>query len=449
MGHSTTERRLAALVTELADAHREVAAAQARESRLLAGAAELITSRVQELLRAGRTSGSDLMFRQVSAEIALALNLSDRTVQRRIGDAVTVTDRYAETAAAWERGEIDARHVQVVVEGGVGIRGDSERARYELLVLAAAREQTAGRLRAIARTIAARIDPEAITAQIEQSQADRIVRVLDLDDGLARLIADLPATLAHAIYDRLTGLARTVRDGDRGTSVDPEAASADEHDDEPDVTTTPRRETSESADADTPADSRTMDQLRADVLADLLLAGGPMAHGDALDSVVAHVQVSVPVLTVAGVGGHPAVLTGHGPIDPTTARRLAGGVAGWDRVMSDPYTGEVLAVDRYRPGADLVRRLRVRDEHCRFPGCTVPARRADLDHTIDAALGGPTRLSNLAHLCRRHHTLKHETEWSVTQRAGGVIEWRSPLGRRRRDRPPATVAFVPDPAATI
>lgn len=40
----------------------------------------------------------------------------------------------------------------------------------------------------------------------------RGVRVHDLDDGLARLIADLPAPLAYAIHDRLTQTARHVRD---------------------------------------------------------------------------------------------------------------------------------------------------------------------------------------------------------------------------------------------
>ena len=75
----------------------------------------------------------------------------------------------------------------------------------------------------------------------------------------------------------------------------------------------------------------------------------------------------------------------------------------------------------------------------------MPARRCDIDHTIDHALSGQTSAANLAHLCRRHHTLKHQTAWTVTQRFGGVLEWTSPIGRTCTDTPVSTVAFAPDP----
>ena len=105
----------------------------------------------------------------------------------------------------------------------------------------------------------------------------------------------------------------------------------------------------------------------------------------------------------------------------------------------------MLAVDRYRWNRDIERFLRARDERCRFPGCRRAARRSDIDHTVDAALGGATRSDNLAHLCRRHHTLKHHTAWTVRQTPGGVLEWRSPTGRSYLDRPPSVVRFIPDP----
>ncbi len=186
-----------------------------------------------------------------------------------------------------------------------------------------------------------------------------------------------------------------------------------------------------------------MDQRRADILADMLLAGAPVAHGTGLASITGHVQVTIPVLTLAGESRAPAVLPGHGPIDADTARVLAEKTPGWDRVMTDPCTGAVLAVDRYRVPAELARFLRARDERCRFPGCGRVARGCDLDHTHDAAHGGATSRANLAHLCRRHHTLKHQTAWQVRQVGGGVLEWTAPTGRRYRDRPPATVRFVP------
>lgn len=117
-------------------------------------------------------------------------------------------------------------------------------------------------------------------------------------------------------------------------------------------------------------------------------------------------------------------------------------------MLTHPVTGAILAVDRYRPNADLRRLLHARDSRCRFPTCGLPPRAQDLDHTVDAAHGGPTEEGNLGGFCRRHHTLKHHTAWKVNQLGAGVLEWTSPAGYTYIDRPPAPVAFTveaPDP----
>ncbi|MFJ3958132.1 DUF222 domain-containing protein [Arthrobacter sp. NPDC090010] len=205
---------------------------------------------------------------------------------------------------------------------------------------------------------------------------------------------------------------------------------------------------------------RTRDQLRADLLADLLLRGVPSGHDepeDLLSGIAARVEITVPVLTLMGneaSGQVSAELNGRLPIDPFTARALAGQETAWNRVLTDPITGVVLSVDRYRPSAELRRVLRARDSRCRFPGCNLPAAELDLDHTHDAAQGGTTELGNLAGLCRRHHTLKHHGRWSVRQTEtprnsesgasarGGVLEWTSPTGRRHTDHPPTPATTV-------
>jgi hypothetical protein len=203
------------------------------------------------------------------------------------------------------------------------------------------------------------------------------------------------------------------------------------------------------------ADERTLDQIRADVLTDMLLTAVPSGHGpaDALEKITAFVQVTVPARLLhpeagsggarAGSGGRDAAfLSGHGPIDTGTARMLAGAAKGWDRIFSDPFTGAPLRVDRHEPSAHLTRLLRARDEHCRFPGCRQPVWRSDRDHTVDYALGGRTEEENLEHLCRRHHVLKHRTRWTVRQRPGGVLEWTSPTGRLYEDHPSPRVRFL-------
>lgn len=150
------------------------------------------------------------------------------------------------------------------------------------------------------------------------------------------------------------------------------------------------------------------------------------------------------MLTLLGRGDAPATLVGVGPMEPAAARELAGAASGWDRILTDPITHSVLAVDRYTPSESLRRTLRARDEHCRFPGCRQPLSRSDIDHTIDYARGGKTRANNLAHLCRGHHMLKHESAWRVRHLPGGILEWISPTGRAFPDVPASSVRFMPE-----
>ncbi|GAA3212043.1 HNH endonuclease signature motif containing protein [Microbacterium terregens] len=421
------------LVTRVVENRAAIAALQADEASLLADAVDLMIARTEERRVEGRLrTDNDLPLREICAELGSAMRMSDRTVQARIGDASTLLTSFRATHDAWRAGLIDAGHVAAIRDAGAGIGDAAERVRYERQLLDAAAHESPARLRALARVVAARIDPTSIDERHRVARANRDVRVIGLEDGMARLLADVPSTLAYAICDRLTQMAHTVRDAGLPTPD----ISAD------DVCT------ANAPASPHPPDSRSIGELRADILADILLTATPTAHGDrdALGAIGGRVQVTVPVLTAAGLSDEPALLAGQGPIDSATARRLAADAPGWDRVMIHPHTGVPLAVDRYRPSAELRRFLAVRDEHCRFPGCRMPVWRCDVDHTTDAARGGVTGHQNLANLCRRHHTLKHASEWKVTQIGGGVLEWTSPTRRRYTDRPPSSVSFVPESA---
>ena len=80
------------------------------------------------------------------------------------------------------------------------------------------------------------------------------------------------------------------------------------------------------------------------------------------------------------------------------------------------------------PSAGLRRHIQLRDRTCVAPGCRRPARKADQDHTRDHARGGATVRANLAPLCERHHRMKHEGGWRLTQPEPGLFRWCSPLG---------------------
>jgi hypothetical protein len=136
-------------------------------------------------------------------------------------------------------------------------------------------------------------------------------------------------------------------------------------------------------------------------------------------SVRPHIYLTVPVLTLLGRAEEPGMLDGVEPIDPDTARQLAGLATSFTRILTHPHTGKVLAIGskHYRPPAELRHYLKIRDNTCRFPGCTRPAVDCDNDHTIEWANGGTTTAANLATLCRHHHTLRHQARFTLTQRS--------------------------------
>ncbi|WP_144628704.1 HNH endonuclease signature motif containing protein [Arthrobacter woluwensis] len=465
---------LGALTEAIVGADRLIAQMQASREMLLALAAGLAPSLMDDDgVPAGfdpatwDSRAAELAERSVAAEIGTATRTSDRTIQRQMAEAADLVKRFPETLRAFSEGRISLAHTRVVRDAAADLDDDSVRADYEARVVAHAENTAPQRLRRFAVRVAEKVRPEALALRFERARAERRVWVSPLPDGMAELTAVLPAAVAQGIHGRLTDMARELKDrAPLGTS---------------------------------PGEVRTLDQLRADLLADLLLTGGPQRVADPeghLAAIRARVEVTIPVELLrsleesdgsqrdperqwdtalwlglgsgspvrsdgpvrscgsvashGGAGRHAvtAELNGQFVLDPETARRLAGGEPAWNRVLTDPLSGAVLAVDRYRPNADLRRYLVARDTRCRFPGCGIRAAFLDLDHTEDAAHGGMTSSTNLAGLCRRHHVLKHHSRWTVRQVGRGVLEWTSPTGRVHRDDAPALTTRRADPQMT-
>jgi hypothetical protein len=192
-------------------------------------------------------------------------------------------------------------------------------------------------------------------------------------------------------------------------------------------------------------DPRTMAQLRADALVapfvNALRTGvldglTPMPLAS-LQRRPAQILVTAPASVLLGACQAPADLAGYGPITAGMARDIAAD-ADWRRILTDPDTGTVLDVGRttHQPPASLVRHLTIRDQHCRFPGCTTPAAACDLDHTLPFPQGS-TSADNLGALCRRHHRMKHQLPGlKVEQDDGAVFRWTTPAGRTYSVPPP-------------
>lgn len=417
-----------AVVAAYAELQRRRAVLDAQEVRLLAEAAA-VAHTAEQAYRGRRHGDRSIPLRSLVADLAVTARLSEWSVKRALADAADLCDRFPAAVDALAEGRVSRRHVAVIHDAGGHLVDDDVRARFEALALERAYETTPGRLGPVVEAIAARLDPVGIDTRHRAALKRRGVWVREKGDAMGELVLAAPIVLVRAGLDRLTQFADEIvaaRQPDDAQQSDAEAGCA--------------------PDEDAEADLRTMDQLRADVLTDLLLTGTPATctSGDGLDAVRGIVQVTVPVLTAAGVGDEPSLLAGAGPIDSNTARRLLGVATGWERVLTSPVTGAVLAVDRYTPGKALTRLLRARDERCRFPGCRRAVWRCDLDHSVDHALGGPTCVCNLAHLCKGHHIIKHHGAWTVQQLGGGALAWTSPSGRRSTDRPEPVVRFVAD-----
>ena len=76
------------------------------------------------------------------------------------------------------------------------------------------------------------------------------------------------------------------------------------------------------------------------------------------------------------------------------------------------------------PSARLAQAIKIRAGTCRFPTCTVPADRCDLDHH-EPVPRGPTSGSNMDPFCRRHHRGK-TFAWHACARDDHGVDWTMP-----------------------
>jgi len=198
---------------------------------------------------------------------------------------------------------------------------------------------------------------------------------------------------------------------------------------------------------DVPAETPSMAQQQADALG--LLAESALHHdidpGAPGDRYQVIVHVDAPVLTDADAPGQ-SVLEGGTHVSSETSRRLACDAS--RVVMQHDADGRIIEVGartRTIPPA-LRRALHHRNRGCRFPGCEVQFGQGH--HIRHWAHGGPTTLSNLAMLCRRHHRAVHEEGYQVDRLSDGALRFRRPDGRLLPDVPPPP-AIPENPVQTL
>ncbi|MDQ0735410.1 HNH endonuclease [Arthrobacter agilis] len=400
------DARILSLAAEKARIDADMATATEELRQLLESEFFDYQARGQSSERLTKGRHTNLADTTTATELACLLRIPERTAHRLVQFSAVLVNHHPRTHAALASGAISWAHATTLIHEYTGLP-EATAALLEDQLLPLAAETTTTRLASRARTLRTRLHPESLHQRAATATSRRRVDFEPDHDAMAWLHVYLPAADATAIDSRLTATARSLQ---------------------------------------TPAETRTLPQLRTDVLADLLLtapgttccqgtsarvsanrpdsdptpeASSGEAHVGvpAEPRICAHINVTVPVLTLLGVDDAPADLEGYGPIPADIARRLAAHAPSFTRLLTHPESGAVLSVGRtsYAVPADLKRWLRVRDQTCRHPGCSIPASRCELDHTTPWSHAGPTDHDNLAHLCRKHHTLKSEGIWHYTQ----------------------------------
>jgi len=322
------------------------------------------------------------------AEIRLALRLTRRAASSEMALADTLKRRLPAMWARLAAGDIDIRRAYVIAKTTDHLPTDQARQVVDN-ILDRAPQLTTGQLGALIRKTCLETNPDEAQERYEHATDHRRLVLEPSVDGTAHLIGmDLPPDRATAAADRINTLAKKLR---------------------------------------TSEESRTMDQLRADVFIDLLL--GTSGKGRVKKAVV---DIRVDLTTLAGLNNQPGELGGYGPVIADIARQVAEDQTdqSWRYTITDPETG--LPVDggilRRRPNPRQRRITETLYPVCITPTCRHKATDSDIDHRKAHADGGPTSVTNSGPLCRHDHRLKHALGWTYKPIAGGDHLWTTKLG---------------------
>ena len=385
-----------------------------------------------------------------ATEIAAATGQGALECARRVSFATADPARTADLAERLRRGETSWHRVDQIHQRTSGCE-ESDLPTIIDRVLAPRRDGSPCSMPQFRRRLARQItlhDPEAGAQARADALAERYVGLQPYPDGTAALTITGDSARAGAALQRIDAIARRIK-----------AAGLSQHG------------------PGTPAaQARTLANLRSDVALDLILNGqiiapttpvtspehamappGSAETAPGGDEDLDHAGTALPITTYQAIGELPpasvsvvvslstlmgldertADLVGTGTISAGQARELAvAGGSTWQRLVTDPLTGTALELTttQYRPTPGMRRDIIVRDGLCRGVGCTLPAYRCELDHTI-AWPTGPTTGTNLTALHHGHHNAKTRRWWRARALPDQVLGWTSPIGRNYTTEP--------------
>ena len=317
-------------------------------------------------------------------ELRASLNLTRRAADAELSFALDLRDRLPKVFDAFSVGLIDQRRARTIVWQTTHLDDDTARAVVDRIIDNAP-ELTTGQLTARIRRLAITVDPDTAQRRYDEAVADRRVVLEPTNDGTANLYAlDLPPHKAAAVRRRINELAKTLR---------------------------------------RPDETRTMDQLRADVYLDLLCGMVGSRSGGTVD-------IRVDLGTLAGLSDQPGELAGYGPVIGDITRNVIADNAGGEWRYTVTHNGRPIATGttRRRPTTAQKRLVEATHTTCVFPGCRMPGTECDIDHRIEWVNSHTTNTDDLAPLCRHDHVGRHKHGWTYQILPNGDIMWTSPLG---------------------
>lgn len=178
---------------------------------------------------------------EAAAELALTLAINEKSAGRKMSMASTLVHRLPKTLQAMQRGDIDSHKASKIV-GPTACLSHEHVQQVDEIMAGRLGGKTPTQLRRATTYAVGKVDPEGSAQRAARRRAQRRLELVHREDSMATITAYLPAEVAGAAYARIDRLARMSRGAD---------------------------------------ESRTLDQLRADVFAETVLgkADGRSAAG--------------------------------------------------------------------------------------------------------------------------------------------------------------------------
>jgi hypothetical protein len=323
-------------------------------------------------------------------EVAAALRLTRRASESEMGFALDLKRRLPRVWGALVAGDIDVPRARVIVNETTHLTIAEARTAVDHIIDKAG-QYTTGQIGQRLRKLCMEAHPDDAKDRYETAVEQRYVATQAEPDGTCNLFAiNLPPDRVQRGMDRINRIARSLRrDGE----------------------------------------TRTMDQLRADVFLDII-----EGTGEAPRAARGGLHLHSDLASLAELANHAGELAGYGPVISDIARQVAQQLqdAPWDCTVEDPITGMPVCegTTRRRPTTDQRRKATARNRTCIFPGCRMPAINSDIDHRIPYSECRQTRTKDLAPLCEYHHTNRHRHGWTYQPSNNGDHTFTSPLGHR-------------------